>query len=313
MVADKGISVSDDRSGDNQQEFTRDKIRAAQGPVLFRIHDSIKAYVCRYGHTLSADEAVNNTVAGWILVHRFSREFGSPGAGVYCDDQGRKHHLGVRFFRLPDYQHSTQLEPEPYSEHWLVVSPLIYMHLRGLGLIDVRRPVLQLPEDQIAPVESLFAELAEVPRGKQDYGMPEWQLFLQRAVALLACIQEHGQSDVDYPTGPRWMAAAVGLLKGNLANNPSLEQIAANLGVHEQTLRKQFKAHMGVSPIAYRNNYRIEVARHELLTRSVADVAAFTGFQDTKHFARQFKLKTGYSPREYVQLGRRAISLGRPE
>ena len=35
MVGDKGISVSADRSGDNQEEFTRDKIRAAQGPVLF--------------------------------------------------------------------------------------------------------------------------------------------------------------------------------------------------------------------------------------------------------------------------------------
>ena len=237
---------------------------------------------------------MNNTVAAGYWSTGLAVNLVRQGRGSTATTRGESITWAhVRFFfRLPDYQHSTELEPEPYSEHWLVVSPLIYMHLRGLGLIDVRRPVLQIPEDQIAPVESLFAELAEVPRGKQDYGMPEWQLFLQRAVALLACIQEHGQSDVDYPTGPRWMAAAVGLLKGNLAKNPSLEQIAANLGVHEQTLRKQFKAHMGVSPIAYRNNYRIEVARHELLTRSVADVAAFTGFQDTKHFARQFKLKT---------------------
>lgn len=63
-----------------------------------------------------------------------------------------------------------------------------------------------------------------------------------------------------------------------------------------------FKASTGMSPIAYRNQCRIDAARRLLLTtQPIADIAAELGFADQSHLTRHFQRIVGISPNRYRQ------------
>lgn len=62
-----------------------------------------------------------------------------------------------------------------------------------------------------------------------------------------------------------------------------------------------FKERMGVSPMRFLNNLRIEKAKDFLMTNSmsVAAAAQFAGFEDPLYFSRVFKKSTGIAPHEF--------------
>ena len=78
----------------------------------------------------------------------------------------------------------------------------------------------------------------------------------------------------------------------------SLRGIAAAGGVCRSRCCELFARHMGQSPIAYLNAYRLEKAfklLHE--TRdSIADIAFASGFSNQSYFTRQFKSRFGTTP-----------------
>jgi AraC family transcriptional regulator len=64
-----------------------------------------------------------------------------------------------------------------------------------------------------------------------------------------------------------------------------------------------FRAAMGVSPHRYLMNRRLQQAKPllRLGTRTVAEIAAETGFSDAGHFARAFRRYVGVSPTAWKQ------------
>ena len=69
-------------------------------------------------------------------------------------------------------------------------------------------------------------------------------------------------------------------------------------------LRQAFKKQLGVSPLDYLNNMRINNAKKLLVVNRqpsyrINEVAQFSGFYDVGYFTRIFKKKTGMTPTEY--------------
>ena len=62
-----------------------------------------------------------------------------------------------------------------------------------------------------------------------------------------------------------------------------------------------FRQRMGVSPMRFLNNLRIEKAKDFLMTNSmpVATAAQLAGFEDPLYFSRVFKKYTGIAPNEF--------------
>ena len=104
--------------------------------------------------------------------------------------------------------------------------------------------------------------------------------------------------------GPRRSPAAVrtvrDLLADRLADPPSLDDLAGELGMSPFALVRTFRAETGLPPHAYVNHLRVRLARR-LLDDGVppADVAAEAGFADQAHLTRHFKRVVGVPPRAY--------------
>ena len=110
--------------------------------------------------------------------------------------------------------------------------------------------------------------------------------------------------------GPRRSPATVrtvrDLLADRLADPPSLDDLARDLGMSPFALVRSFRAETGLPPHAYVNHLRVRLAR-QLLDSGVApaDVAAEAGFADQAHLTRHFKRVVGVPPRSIGALSNR--------
>ncbi|HQR36493.1 MAG TPA: AraC family transcriptional regulator [Blastocatellia bacterium] len=91
-----------------------------------------------------------------------------------------------------------------------------------------------------------------------------------------------------------WMAEHV-------AEEFSLERLAAQAGLSKFHFQRLFKSGVGVSPSRYHINLRMNLARRLLreTKQSVVDVALEVGYADPSHFAKLFRRETGLSPSDY--------------
>jgi len=84
----------------------------------------------------------------------------------------------------------------------------------------------------------------------------------------------------------------------------TLDELAAMTGYSKSRFSHLFAEAMGISPIQYQNDLRLNAAR-ELLSSTnltVADVARSCGFSDPLYFSRCFRKKYGVSPTEYRKM-----------
>ena len=67
---------------------------------------------------------------------------------------------------------------------------------------------------------------------------------------------------------------------------------------------KFFKNNIGMSFVAYLNDYRLEMAANELLDNSenILEVAINAGFDNLSYFNRSFKKKYGVTPGNYRKI-----------
>ncbi len=85
---------------------------------------------------------------------------------------------------------------------------------------------------------------------------------------------------------------------------PSLDELAAQLGMGAQSLYRQLKAG-GTSYQKIKDDIRRETAIRKLIQErlSVEEVSAFVGFSEARSFSRAFRQWTGMSPRRYRDRG----------
>jgi transcriptional regulator GlxA family with amidase domain len=107
-------------------------------------------------------------------------------------------------------------------------------------------------------------------------------------------LDEHGHADP-------LVARAQQRMEATLHEGFNLGELAASLAVSERTLNRRFKQAVGLAPLAYLQNLRIEVAKQLLETRPIGieTVSERVGYGDLSTFRQLFKRKTGLSPGEY--------------
>lgn len=94
---------------------------------------------------------------------------------------------------------------------------------------------------------------------------------------------------------------AMELLESDLAQDWSLEDLAARLGIDRSHLIRLFRRRTGLTPMHWLARRRGERAAVRLLTSEdpVAQVGRAVGWSDPNYFARRFRALFGMSPREY--------------
>lgn len=91
-----------------------------------------------------------------------------------------------------------------------------------------------------------------------------------------------------------WMAE-------HLAEDFSLDRLAAQAGLSRFHFQRLFKRATGVAPSRHHINLRMNLARQLLreTRKSVVEVALEVGYANPSHFAQVFRRETGLSPSEY--------------
>ena len=114
----------------------------------------------------------------------------------------------------------------------------------------------------------------------------ETETSQQKAIALK-------QSEIDK------IYQAREILINNIAEPPTLIDLAQQVEIHHTKLKQGFKELFATTPFAYLREYRLEMARNLLLESksSVLSVASAVGYSNSSHFAAAFKQKFGISPK----------------
>ena len=78
----------------------------------------------------------------------------------------------------------------------------------------------------------------------------------------------------------------------------SLDEAAQKYRVNKYRLCREFSAHFQSTPLQYLNQVRIERAKELLLDtdEKICDIGQLVGIENTNHFIRLFKEKTGVTP-----------------
>lgn len=81
----------------------------------------------------------------------------------------------------------------------------------------------------------------------------------------------------------------------------SLDELALEYGINKFRLCREFAKYYEYTPIQYLNKIRIEKAKELLLStdEKIVDISQMVGFENTNHFIRLFKEKTGVTPLTY--------------
>jgi AraC family transcriptional regulator len=122
------------------------------------------------------------------------------------------------------------------------------------------------------------------------------------ALELLASVAR--KRGVDEKRAPHWLSRAVDLLRSEFHRNLTVNEIAAEVGVHPLHLSRVFRQFHRKSIGEYTHRLRIQFACQRLSESEaqLADVAAASGFADQSHFTRVFKQVTGLTPGAFQKI-----------
>jgi AraC-like DNA-binding protein len=104
--------------------------------------------------------------------------------------------------------------------------------------------------------------------------------------------------DVRAPSAPDRDPGLARVVRTRLDDDePTLEALARDLGVHPSHLVRVFRREYGLPPHRYLVGRRLDRARRLLLDGvPIAEVAAATGFHDQSHLTRHFRALLGTTP-----------------
>lgn len=97
------------------------------------------------------------------------------------------------------------------------------------------------------------------------------------------------------------MRNIIAYIHENISSNLTVEELSSLTYFHPNYFVRFFKERMGIPPVKYVNNVKIEVAKTllENTDMPVLDIMGRIGFDDYSHFSKFFKSYTGYSPRSF--------------
>jgi AraC-like DNA-binding protein len=94
------------------------------------------------------------------------------------------------------------------------------------------------------------------------------------------------------------VARALALLHGDIARRWTVDDLGRQVGLSRSALADRFNQLIGVPPMHYLVNWRMQVATQELrnTSASIAQVANLVGYDSEAAFSRVFKKTIGVAP-----------------
>lgn len=153
-----------------------------------------------------------------------------------------------------------------------------------------------LPDCVKAEMNDVFDRLFDTDNKFDEY------VYYHQIIRLLSKVSTE-KNEVFPPLVDR----ALCFIKENYRKKLTVEDIAKSSHLSPSYLFSIFKKQMGISPIAYLNNYRLSIAADHLLQdmdKPISQIASEVGVCDRIYFNKAFKKQYQMSPTDYRRLYR---------
>jgi AraC family transcriptional regulator len=205
----------------------------------------------------------------------------------------------------------------PYQVRWRAVSNEPFETM----LVFIELPVLQRALEEVFGDDATHARLQDASAFNDEglnalLGLLREELLREQASPLFVqsmaqaiavyLARNYGVMDEEVqstsPSLPGYKLRQItDWMAEHVAEEFSLERLAAQAGLSKFHFHRLFKRALGVSPSRYHINLRLNLARQLLreTKMSVVDVALEVGYASPSHFAQLFRRENGLSPSKY--------------
>ena len=212
----------------------------------------------------------------WLLHYVLS------GKGVFLRDGVLNEVNAGDIFVIPPYQETFYQadENDPWHYIWIGFSPDEHTE-------DVfSSPVIHRPE-----AEEIFRQMrrCETMEGGKS-------AFLRSKIWELSSLLMEEKSPL-----PSYVEKALAFFHSEYANRITVSDAARHLNLNRSYFTTVFKQELGISPMEYLLNLRLQKAAELMQNHKVPPTVAAisSGFQDYCNFSKAFKKKYGVSPRAF--------------
>jgi len=202
------------------------------------------------------------------------------------------------FFMYPGIPHQYFAIEEPWETHWVVfggygVVPL----LNALGFSQYN--VIRL--NDIRPLDNYINDIFIM---SQSNSLLSGYRCSARLYSLLIELKAQAQEMMDMESNSRHirLRPVLEFIESNYMNNPTMDELAALIGVSPQYLCRIFNKVLGTRPSNYLNLIKLRNAKEILISHPeipIREVANRVGYNDVSYFCAVFKKYEGITPMEF--------------
>ncbi|MEH6588452.1 MAG: arabinose operon transcriptional regulator AraC [Halioglobus sp.] len=226
----------------------------------------------------------------------------TEGSGLYLSDHCEiEAEPGQLMLFHPEARYHYGLAPaaEKWTHHWVLFQPRSHWS-EWMDWIPADEGILQLTLPDATSLAQLDALLTDLISIKSNAVTHRSELEHNRLEEIL--IRSHSlQRQSSHQTVDGRIARACEYMEKKIAARFNVDEVASVCNLSGSRFAHLFKQHMGISPKAWSNNLRLQLARKHLLNgdESIGSIANSLGYEDPTQFTRNFKKNVGCSPREF--------------
>ena len=158
-------------------------------------------------------------------------------------------------------------------------------------------------EEDIDKIAALFLKLATAMVTESEKTLRDLRVNSIFWDILYHCKRSttSAQALPDNTTGTVTVMKAKEYIEDNFRTDCTLSKIAEHVHVSPNHLHTVFKKKMGMSPLSYVQEKRIDTAKQRIMAEnaSMLQIAMELGFSSQSHFIKVFKQYVGITPSEY--------------
>lgn len=152
--------------------------------------------------------------------------------------------------------------------------------------------------DQASVIQFIFKCLRKI---EQQQIRNSYQASASGYQFLMTMLESLENNEADSQSFPKPIEKVIAYIKSNYQDDISLTDCVEQANLSKYHFTRQFKKYLGMTPMQYLTDIRIQKATELLLNdqASINEIAKKVGFQNGNYFAKVFKKKTGKAPNTY--------------
>ena len=218
----------------------------------------------------------------------------SEGNGFFID-RGIEHQVseGAVFLIRPNTWHSYAPSTHTgWKEHYIAFDGELFSKLISQWFPEQESNVFRVNSD----LKDDFDKILQFARNENE----DTPLILKSMLSLMISKIAFGKiSDTSNKNrSVRIIARARAYMEMNISCQFNLDELARGLGMSYTSFNTHFKEQLGMSPIRFLRNLRLQKAKYQLLktNNTIKEIARECGFTSTEYFCNSFRNENGISP-----------------